>query len=41
VLVIRGSAKRVTDLARDFNTSKGNISSIRSLRNRRSVKAGD
>ncbi len=41
VLVIRGSAKRVTDLARDFNTSKGNISSIRSLRSRRSVKAGD
>ncbi|MDD2846186.1 MAG: HNH endonuclease [Rhodoferax sp.] len=39
VLAIRSSTKRVTDLAREFNTSKGNISSIRAMRNRRGVKA--
>lgn len=37
VLAIRGSSMRVTDLARQFNTSKSNISSIRSLRHRRNV----
>ena len=39
VLVIRASTARVTDLAKQYNTSKGNISSIRSMRNRINVQS--
>jgi hypothetical protein len=39
VMAIRGSAKRVTDLARDYGISKGCVSSIRSLRSRVNVQS--
>lgn len=39
VLAIRGSSKRVTDLAREYGISKGSVSSIRSLKSRARVQA--
>lgn len=37
VLAIRASTARVTELAKQYSTSKSNISSIRSMRNRPNV----
>jgi hypothetical protein len=39
VLAISGSAKRVTDIAREFGVSKGSVSSIRSYKSRSKVQS--